>query len=159
MELKSRPVFRARITSASFNRTLWNWNFFISPSAVLTPAFNRTLWNWNSVHSGRRHLLSGLLIVPYGIEISALRLHTFHLLAFNRTLWNWNLLIIFSGRIECTFNRTLWNWNQSDTQVGIIHSAFNRTLWNWNMFEKPLSSPVLTLLIVPYGIEIISCFY
>ena len=63
-----------------------------SPDAVwYTASFNRTLWNWNVLFSACWASADLLLIVPYGIETEEQQKpHHTEPEAFNRTLWNWN---------------------------------------------------------------------
>ena len=84
-------------------------------------------WGWNQN-------CDRLLIVPYGIEIGSCSLR-------------------FVGSL--TFNRTLWNWNRWPVPFKKSNRTFNRTLWNWNCFRAWSILAIVSLLIVPYGIEIL----
>ena len=129
----------------------------VSPNGCRIHTFNRTIWNWNFWPPTPLFYRKYLLIELYGIEILLAHIFPIKHQAFNRTIWNWNRK--YQSRIKYglrSFNRTIWNWNyiwkarQSNSacllielygieiveecNVEIEKLTFNRTIWNWNNF-------------------------
>ena len=166
---------RCQTFNLAFNRTLWNWNFATDNLEKPTWSFNRTLWNWNKQRTFDHKLKRTFNRTLWNWNTFRTPGPKTMNVSFNRTLWNWNygntvvvlsnlrLLIVPYGietdevsriyHFDLSFNRTLWNWNYICPGQPVHVVSFNRTLWNWNGYKSLYPDNILSLLIVPYGIE------